>query len=653
MAASGAGSDPVNVENLFKTHLYTGTGSAITITNGIDLSGQGGLVWFAKRFDSNKKIMVDTVRGNTKILKSAADHAEDTSSDQITAFNSDGFSVGTNDDVGANNADYVTWTFRKSPKFFDIVTYTGNGTAGRTISHNLGTTVGSVWIKKRNGSTFWMVYHKGAHSSNPEYYHLSLNANFSITDLGQSQSNPSNMWNQTAPTSTQITLGSDSNVNANGDTYVAYVFAHNNSDGEFGVNADQDVIKCGSYTGNGSSSGQDVDLGFEPQFVLYKCVTQTQDWRLVDSMRGVPFAGTISSTFNHQYLRPNLSAQENDDDDIEFYANGFRPKTSGQQVNGGSETYVYIAIRRGPMATPQSSSSCFDIETRGATLPNPPAFNTSFDVDFAWRGVPGGTFVVTRNTQGVAAQTLGYFNLDSANARTTNNNGYVLDFTNGWMDNSSVSTSDYGYSWGRAPGFFDMTAYKGNTTARTIPHNLGVVPEMIWIKKYNSSGDWFVYHSGLSSNSHMIVVNSGDAESNEGNKFWNSTTPTSSVFSIGSHAHPNANNDLYLALLWSTLSGVSKVGSFTGNGGSQNIDCGFSNGAKFVIIKAASTSGGWQMWDTARGIVSGNDTSFVLNDNSGLTGDAIDPLSSGFTVNNTGNITNSSDITYIFYAIAT
>jgi len=645
MAAAGAGGDPLNVEDVFSTYLYRGNGSQnLAVVNGIDLAGEGGMVWYRKRNGAENNSIEDTVRGLDNVIYTDSANAQaDPGAYGLQAFNSDGFTAG----FDTSGGKYASWTFRKAPKFFDIVTYTGNGTAGRTISHNLGTTVGSVWIKKTNSSAFWMVYHRGMHSSTPQNYHLALNYNFSINDLGVSQ-----QWNQTAPTSTQFTLGQDSNVNGNGDTYVAYFFAHNNNgDGGFGINADQDIIKCGSYTGNGSSSGQDVNLGFEPEFVLYKCVTQTQDWRMVDGKRGVPYAGSISSEFNHQYLRPNLSSQENDDDDIEFYANGFRPKTSGQQVNGGSETYIYIAIRRGPMAIPESSSSCFHIETRGATLPNPPAFDTSFDVDFAWRGVPGGAFVTSRSISGVAGQATGYMELSSSGFRTTSGT-YALDWSKGWFDNSGVTTSDYGYMWGRAPGFFDMTAYKGNNTARTVPHNLGVVPEMIWIKKYNASGDWFVYHSGLSSNSHMIVVNSEDAQQNEGTKFWNSTTPTSSVFSIGNHSHPNANNDLYLALLWATLPGVSKVGSFTGNGSSQNIDCGFSNGSKLVIIKSSSASGPWHLWDTARGIVAGNDTSFQLNNNSGLTGDAIDPLSSGFTVNSTGNITNDGGRDYIFYAIA-
>ena len=149
MAAAGeAGGDALNVENVFSTYLYEGTDANQTITNGVDLSGEGGLVWIKGRNQAYNNLLFDTERGVNKFLASNSAAAEATYANQLTSFNADGFSLGQDNifaEVNNSYGSYASWTFRKAPKFFDIVTYTGNGTAGRTISHNLGTTVGSVW----------------------------------------------------------------------------------------------------------------------------------------------------------------------------------------------------------------------------------------------------------------------------------------------------------------------------------------------------------------------------------------------------------------------------------------------------------------------------------------------------------------------------
>ena len=639
MSAAGAGSDPLYVENVFKTYLYRGTGSNITINNGIDLSGEGGFVWYRRRDGAENNSIEDTVRGLDKVIYTDASNSEaDPSSYGLQAFNSNGFTAGLNTSGG----EYTSWTWRKAPNFCDIITYTGNGTAGRTISHNLGTTVGSVWIKRRDSARSWMVYHRGIHSSNPEYYHLSLNANFTTTDLGQSQSSPSNMWNQTAPTSTQITLGSDQNVNENGGTYVAYVFAHNNNgDGGFGPDADQDVIKCGSYTGDGGTN-HIIDVGFEPQWVLIKKATGSGgggSWAIFDCMRGLTF-----DTGTNRMLADSSGAEYEDNSyhAVGITSNGFRLTRNENWYNYSGYKYIYIAIRRGPMAIPESSSSCFAIETRGETSPNPPAFNASFDVDFSFRGVPSASFLAARQIQ------RGYVST-TATAAFTSSNSYVFDFSNGWWDNSSTSTSDHGYMWGRAPHFCDVVCHKGNgTNHHAIEHNLGIAPEMIWTKCKSSSKDWGTYVLG----EEMYLNTTNSSGTDRG--YSQTYNPTATHFYLGTVDTTNETGSTYISFLFATLAGVSKVGSYTGNGSSQNIDCGFSNGSKLVIIKPSSASGGWHLYDTDRsnGLVAGNDTSYDLDSSTNYTADAIDPLSSGFTVNSTGNLTNSSGVTYIFYAIA-
>jgi hypothetical protein len=230
-AAGSAGGAGLDVDEVFSTYLYDGTGSAQTITNGIDLSGEGGLVWIKGRMAGGfSHYLFDTERGVTKYIRSNETNAEGTDSNSLTAFNSNGFSVGSANITNYNTGDFVSWTWRKAPKFFDVVTYSGNSTAGRTVSHSLGSVPGMIIVKTTNASDDWRVYHRGVDSSNPENYVMYLNDTRARVDAPR--------WNDTAPTSTEFTLGSDSSVNGSGRTYVAYIFAHNNSDGGFGPDSD-------------------------------------------------------------------------------------------------------------------------------------------------------------------------------------------------------------------------------------------------------------------------------------------------------------------------------------------------------------------------------------------------------------------------------
>ena len=165
-ATAGAGGAGLDVDEVFSTFLYDGNGSTQTITNGIDLSGEGGLVWL-KKVEMVHVIIyfIDTERGATKCLFSSLTSAETTRSTGLTAFNSNGFTLGSQDAENQNNNEIVSWTFRKAPKFFDVVTYTGNGTSGRQISHNLGSDIGMVIVKNRDDTNGWAVKHRSVSGS--------------------------------------------------------------------------------------------------------------------------------------------------------------------------------------------------------------------------------------------------------------------------------------------------------------------------------------------------------------------------------------------------------------------------------------------------------------------------------------------------------
>ena len=218
-------------------------------------------------------------------------------------------------------------------------------------------------------------------------------------------------------------------------------------------------------------------------------------------------------------------------------------------------------------------------------------------------------------------------------------------------DDSDVNqnTSTYiNYSWKRAKGFFDCVCYTGTGSNMTVSHNLGVVPEMMWVTWLvgtGGSGGFQVYFGDATD---YLVLNSNAARTDHHNR-WNDTAPTSTVFSLGTNATVNAAASAhYTAFLFATLAGVSKVGTFT-QSGATDVDCGFTSGSRFVMLKRTDSTGDWFVFDSARGIAAGNDPLMYFNTTAAdVTGsDYIDPLNAGFSTT-----TDITDGDYFFYAIA-
>jgi hypothetical protein len=638
------GNFPVNVENVFSTYLYNGNGdTGQSINNGIDLAGEGGLVWLKSRSSAYNHSLYDTERGVQKYVESNSSAAQTSfsGSDGLNAFNSNGFTLGPNynNENPPNAADMVSWTFRKAPKFFDVVTYTGNGTGGRTVSHSLGSVPGMIILKNiSSGSEGWRVYHRGANGgTNPEQYYAMIQS----TNAFAAASTP---WNNTAPTSSVFTLGSDTGSNNNGDSFVAYLFAHNNSDGEFGPDADADIIKCGSYTGNGSATGPVIDLGFEPQWLLLKNASTAYNWIIVDVMRGWSASPSANTLF------PNSTAAEDPAGTrVKPTSTGFQIITDSFDYNKNGDTFIYMAIRRGTKV-PESATEVFAMDLTGSSEAAGTQKTTGFPVDFQVVKLTSGSHSYAMDRlRGVSSTTTEsgpYLYLSS----TTDEAGTT--FTRKWDNTGYQITSGFGnnpymfWNWKRASKYFDVVAYTGNGTAgRTVSHNLGVAPEMMWIKGRSAAYDWVVYHKAIG-NSKILNLNESVAAYTQAN--FNNTDPTSSVFTVGSIAGTNASSQTFIAYLFATLAGISKVGSVT-HSGTTNVDCGFTSGARFVLLKRTDATGGWYVWDSTRGIVSGNDPYFLLNANAAqvTNTDYIDPLSSGFTISD-----DFTDGTYIFYAIA-
>jgi hypothetical protein len=216
---------------------------------------------------------------------------------------------------------------------------------------------------------------------------------------------------------------------------------------------------------------------------------------------------------------------------------------------------------------------------------------------------------------------------------------------------NATSNTYINYLFRRAPGFFDVVCYTGTGSATTQTHNLGVVPELMIVKKRSATDDWAVY---AGDNTDFLLLNTTAATADD-NTYWNDTSPTSTVFSVGTNADVNTSAATYVAYLFASLTGVSKVGSYTGTAAAQTINCGFTGGARFVLIKRTDSTGDWYVWDTARGIISGDDPYLLLNSTAAevTNTDYIDPVSSGFELSSTAPAAiNASGGTFIFLAVA-
>jgi len=313
-----------------------------------------------------------------------------------------------------------------------------------------------------------------------------------------------------------------------------------------------------------------------------------------------------------------------------------------------------MAIRRGGMSTPTVASDVFALGARGASSPG---FTSNFPVDMFIR-----SYTTTTGYPDIGSRLTGARSMQTSdNFAEGNDSSSTFDYMTGYYTSSSADSNHLSWMWKRAKGYFDVVTYKGTGSATTVTHNLGVAPEMIWLKSRDSTENWQVGADALTGTwTRILYLNLNSAESAENAVWWNNTAPTSSVFSIGTQDMNNKSGDDYIAYLFATVAGVSKVGSITGNGSTsgdnQNIDCGFTNGAKFVLIKRTSGPGGWYLFDTTQGIVSGNDPFIALNTSGAAQTtnvDLIDTLSSGFVFNyNSDWSFNLSGNTYLFYAIA-
>ncbi len=313
----------------FNTKLYTGNGSARSITG---VGFQPDWCWFKNRSTTNGHSIFDAVRGATKNIISNSNGAESTSSNGLTAFASDGFSVGTDGDVNGNGNNIVSWNWKangagsantdgsisstvsaNTTAGFSIVKWTGNGSTA-TIGHGLGVAPSVIIVKNYSASMNWISYWKALGANK----YLEFNLGNAVGTGAE--------WNSTSPTSSVFSVGNTGSGNQNGANLIAYCFAEKTG-----------YSKFGSYVGNGNADGTFVYTGFKPAFLMVKRTDTADTWIMYDNKR-------IGYNPNNYFLQANSNAAESSSDRFDLLSNGFKPRYDWTPINASGGTYIYMAF---------------------------------------------------------------------------------------------------------------------------------------------------------------------------------------------------------------------------------------------------------------------------------------------------------------------
>ncbi len=322
----------------FNTKLYTGNGTLGHAITGV--GHQPDFVWIKNRDATNRHTLHDVVRGVTKRLRTDGTDAEDTT-DPFTSFDSDGFTLNsTGGGINGNTENYVSWNWKagtgqgssntdgsinttytsvNTTAGFSISKYTGTSSSA-TVGHGLGVAPKMIITKQLSGTSSWGVYHV----SRGNGVGMILNE----TGTGASSST---YWNNTSPTSSVFSIGSDAVCNANGQDFIAYCFAEKTG-----------YSKFGSYTGNGNADGSFIYTGFKPAFLMVKRTDTADTWIMYDNKR-------IGYNPNNYFLQANSNAAESSSDRFDLLSNGFKPRYDWTPINASGGTYIYMAFAEAPL----------------------------------------------------------------------------------------------------------------------------------------------------------------------------------------------------------------------------------------------------------------------------------------------------------------
>jgi hypothetical protein len=327
-------------DDYFNTVLYTGTGSSLGVTG---VGFQPDFVWIKERSGAADHGLYDAVRGVTKQLESNTTDAETTEATGLTAFGTDGFTVGSLAQLNTNTDTYSAWNWKangagssntdgtitstvsaNTTAGISIVSYTGTG-ANATVGHGLGVAPKFLIVRNRDTVYNWRVWHTALSGTQLLYLNTT---NSTVTDA--------TMWNSTTPTSSVFSLGTNGGVNENTKNIIAYCFAEV-----------EGFSKFGSYTGNGSADGPFVYTGFRPAYVMIKRTDSTSNWSVIDSKRY-----PVNTSGPDNPLRPNTNEAETGGGDRyvlgDLTSNGFKLRYFDSSTNVNGATYIYAAFAENP-----------------------------------------------------------------------------------------------------------------------------------------------------------------------------------------------------------------------------------------------------------------------------------------------------------------
>ena len=303
----------------FNTVLYTGNGSTQAITG---VGFQPDFIWIKNRTQYEHQAY-DSVRGVEKKLHPSTTAAQSDDSNGVTAFGTDGFTIGSNVGINQSSTGHASWNWKESATAgFDMVTYAGDHNDGRTVSHSLGVIPEMIIVKRLENADPWVVYHKAMDGD--EY--LNLDSHVDKNDV-------SNHWDAsgTRPTSSVFSVGDNNSTNGASQNYIAYLWSSVSG-----------YSKIGSYEGSGDSDGVFIYTGFKPAFFMVKNIDEDGSWRMWDNKR--PGYNEVEN-----YLSPDTSGAEGTINlDIDILSNGIKHRNSNDQANKSGHTFIYLAFAETP-----------------------------------------------------------------------------------------------------------------------------------------------------------------------------------------------------------------------------------------------------------------------------------------------------------------
>ena len=438
----------------------------------------------------------------------------------------------------------------------------------------------------------------------------------------------------------------------NGDANADYEEAN-----KFGENEDQSIIKCGSYDG---ASNINVAIGFQPQLLFIKAYSSASngncDWLMIDTLRGLGAYNSSEAVlranqYNNEGTYDNLHMSAAEKSIMDAPIQGFRG-TGGydNSSNSGNGPYLYIAIRKpdGLVSKPPTAGTdVFTVDDGNSSATQ--SFTSGFPVEYAIIKDKSST----SNWEAMGRLVQGRYMVPNTNVAEVSYGDAKFDDMTGCITNSGYDSTRFAWMW-KTGHTFDAVCYTGNGVASMVQHNLGRAPEMVVIKDQDTANDWTVWFSSF--DNETIIKWNGNGSLTGNSSYWNNRAPTATRFSVGTASETNAGGRHYLALLYASVTGISKIGNFTGNGqtGASGpfITTGFQ--PRFIIVKRAGTTGadsgfGWNMHDSLRGM----DKRLALNTaGAESTNDAFTLSSTGFRVKTSNASYNASGANYVYYAHA-